>query len=125
MEDQAIIFADRTGIIRYWGKGACEFFGFTDKEAVGHSLDIIVPAEFREKHWSGFHAAMSTGKSRLNGAAHPGGFRYIVKMGLFAYLRGSSCSYKTPLDRLLALLRFIHVKPVQEKEYDLVNYIDP
>ncbi|MCL4540615.1 MAG: PAS domain S-box protein [Bacteroidetes bacterium] len=72
MEDHAIVFADTAGIIRYWSSGAEEFFGYTEAEAVGQSLDIIVPVEFRERHWAGFRAAMGTGVSRLNGAAHPG-----------------------------------------------------
>ncbi len=55
-----------------WSRGTCEFIGFTEEEALGRSLDIIVPEEFRKRHWSGFHTAMSTGKSLINDAAHTG-----------------------------------------------------
>ena len=72
MEDHAIVFADTTGTIRYWSPGAEEFFGYTAAETLGQQLDLIVPVEFRERHWAGFRMAMRTGMSRLNGAAHPG-----------------------------------------------------
>ena len=72
MLDHAIILADATGTIHYWSPGAEEFFGYTVAEATGQSLNLIVPEEFRERHWAGFRKAMETGTSRLQGAAHPG-----------------------------------------------------
>jgi nitrogen fixation/metabolism regulation signal transduction histidine kinase len=47
---EAVIFADRAGLIRIWNRGAEALFG----EAIGASLDIIVPEKFRSAHWSGF-----------------------------------------------------------------------
>jgi PAS domain S-box-containing protein len=60
----AIIYADAVGVIRRWNQAATRIFGFTEVEACGQSLDIIVPANLRERHWQGFHATMQTGKSR-------------------------------------------------------------
>ena len=49
----AVIFADREGTIREWNPAAERIFGYSRDEAVGQSLDIIVPERFREAHWRG------------------------------------------------------------------------
>jgi len=59
-----IIFADRDGVIRLWNFGAQSIFGYCSEEALGHSLDLIVPEKFRERHWQGYHQVMATGVSR-------------------------------------------------------------
>jgi PAS domain S-box-containing protein len=61
---EAIIYADAAGSIRYWNKGATRIFGFTGDEAIGQSLDIIVPQGLRDRHWQGYQATMRTGQSR-------------------------------------------------------------
>ncbi|MBV9249420.1 MAG: PAS domain-containing protein [Acetobacteraceae bacterium] len=60
----AIVFADAAGVIRFWNRGAARIFGFIDAEAVGQSLDIIIPANLRERHWNGYHHTMQTGRTR-------------------------------------------------------------
>lgn len=60
----AILFADRDGIIELWNSGAEEIFGYTKEEVQGKSLDLIVPEKLRQRHWEGYHTVMKTGKSR-------------------------------------------------------------
>jgi PAS domain S-box-containing protein len=60
----AIVYADVEGVIRRWSPGAVRIFGFTESEALGRSLDIIIPEVLRERHWKGFDATMQTGRSR-------------------------------------------------------------
>jgi PAS domain S-box-containing protein len=60
----AIIYADAEGVIRLWNRGATRIFGFTESEALGHSLDIIIPEGLRQRHWLGYHGTMQTGQSR-------------------------------------------------------------
>ncbi len=60
----AVIYADRDGTIRYWNPGAERIFGFTKAEAIGQSLDIIIPERLRQRHWDGYARMMQTGKSR-------------------------------------------------------------
>jgi PAS domain S-box-containing protein len=60
----AIIYADAEGMIRVWNRGATRIFGFAESEAVGRSLDIIIPENLRERHWQGYRATMRTGQSR-------------------------------------------------------------
>jgi PAS domain S-box-containing protein len=60
----AIIAADRDGIIRFWNPGAERIFGHARDEAVGCSLDLIIPERLRARHWDGFRHTMATGRSR-------------------------------------------------------------
>ena len=60
----AIVYADAEGVIRVWNRGATRVFGFAEAEAVGRSLDIIIPENLRERHWQGYRATMRTGQSR-------------------------------------------------------------
>jgi len=60
----AIIFADRVGLIRVWNAGAEAVFGYAEHEAVGRSLDLIIPERFRSAHWTAFDRAISTGQTK-------------------------------------------------------------
>lgn len=63
----AIVACDRDGIIRFWNPGATRVFGFDAGEAVGRSLDIIIPERLRARHWDGYRAMMRSGQSRYSG----------------------------------------------------------
>lgn len=58
---EAIIFADREGIIQIWNTGAETIFGYQAEEALGRSLDLIVPERLRNRHWQGYRRVMATG----------------------------------------------------------------
>jgi PAS domain S-box-containing protein len=60
----AIIATDRDGIIRFWNPGAERIFGHASSEAVGQSLDLIIPERLRARHWSGYREFIQTGQSR-------------------------------------------------------------
>jgi PAS domain S-box-containing protein len=60
----AILFADREGIIDLWNSGAEAIFGYTKEEVRGKSLDLIVPEKLRQRHWDGYQKVMKTGKTR-------------------------------------------------------------
>src|ERR1019366_5065925 len=64
----AIIFAGSDGVIRIWNKSAERLFGYTSDEAVGKSLDLIIPDRLQQRHWDGWNHAMETGQSRYSGA---------------------------------------------------------
>ena len=60
----AIIFADRDGVIRLWNLGAEAIFGYQAQDAVGESLDLIVPENLCDRHWEGYRKVMATGETR-------------------------------------------------------------
>jgi PAS domain S-box-containing protein len=57
----AILVCDRTGTIVFWNLAAEAMFGWSPAEAVGQSLDLIIPERFRERHWKGWHGAIARG----------------------------------------------------------------
>jgi len=59
----AVVFSDREGIIRLWNRGAELIFGFRPEDALGRSLDLIIPEAQRSRHWDGYHRVMATGES--------------------------------------------------------------
>jgi PAS domain S-box-containing protein len=60
----AVIYADREGVIRFWNAGAERIFGFSQDGALGQSLDIIIPERLRQRHWDGYRHMMETARSR-------------------------------------------------------------
>jgi PAS domain S-box-containing protein len=69
MQSHAIVISDRAGKIHVFSPGAERLFGYRASEALGQSLDLIVPPDFRERHWKAFHAAIEAGHSKLHDAA--------------------------------------------------------
>jgi PAS domain S-box-containing protein len=60
----AVIYSDHEGLIRLWNAGAEAIFGYSKLEALGESLDLIIPESLRERHWEGYHKVTATGRSR-------------------------------------------------------------
>ena len=60
----AILIADRDGAIRFWNSGAERMFGHTATEALGQSLDLIIPENLRARHWEGYFRVMATGQTK-------------------------------------------------------------
>ena len=58
-----MLFADREGIIRLWNSGAETIFGYSAREALGQSLDLIIPEKLHERHWEGYQKVMDTGET--------------------------------------------------------------
>ncbi len=60
----AVIVADADGMISYWNAAAERVFGWPAEEAVGQSLDLIIPDRQRRAHWDGYANVMATGQTR-------------------------------------------------------------
>jgi PAS domain S-box-containing protein len=60
----AVIFADRAGIIGLWNAGAAAMFGYPPQEALGQPLDLIIPENLRARHQEGYRRVMATGATR-------------------------------------------------------------
>lgn len=59
----AVIVTDRVGAIRLWNGAATALFGWSAKEAVGLTLDLIIPDKHRATHWQGYRRVMATGRT--------------------------------------------------------------
>ena len=60
----AILISDLQGVIRFWNSGAEQLFGHTAAEAVGQSLDLIIPENLRNRHWEGYWRVMASGETK-------------------------------------------------------------
>lgn len=84
--EEAAIVADREGVIRQWNAQAHALFGYAAEEAIGRSLDLIIPEHLREAHWRGYRQAMATGRTRTGGkpvltrAVHKDGGKLYVEL---------------------------------------------
>jgi PAS domain S-box-containing protein len=65
--DDAVIVADASGAIRYWNSASEAMFGHSREDAVGASLDIIIPEKLRDRHWDGYRRVMATGETDYAG----------------------------------------------------------
>src|SRR3546814_17338245 len=79
-------------MIAFWNKGAGRIFGYSEAEALGRSLDIIIPERLRRRHWEGYDRTMRTGRTRSGageGLAVPalrkGGLRFPVEFTLLPF----------------------------------------
>ena len=63
----AMILADREGIVRVWNAAAGRIFGHPPQAAIGQSLDIIIPERFRDAHWTGYDRALLDGATKYAG----------------------------------------------------------
>jgi PAS domain S-box-containing protein len=92
---EAIIFADLKGLVRYWNRGAEEIFGFSAQEAMGQSLDLIIPERMRQPHWDGYYKAIELGDtysgrgSRITRSLHKEDKPLYVDMS-FAIVKGDA-----------------------------------
>lgn len=83
---EAVIYADRQGLIERWNAAATGMFGFDTAEALGQSLDLIIPEHLRAAHWRGYEAAMTNARTRLGGqptltrGLHKSGRKLYVEM---------------------------------------------
>jgi PAS domain S-box-containing protein len=91
----ALIYADRSGTIMRWNRAAAALFGFAAEDALGQSLDLIIPEHLRAAHWKGFDAALATGTMKLAGrptltrAQHKDGRKLYIEM-TFALVRDAA-----------------------------------
>jgi PAS domain S-box-containing protein len=60
----AILATDHRGMICFWNSGAARIFGFSKEEALGNSLNLIIPERLRKRHRDGYERVMATGETR-------------------------------------------------------------
>jgi PAS domain S-box-containing protein len=85
-----VVVADADGKIIFWNPGAARIFGFAESEAIGQTLDLIVPERQRQRHWEGYDKTMQTGQTRygndllrvpaLHKEGHPLSIAFTVAM---------------------------------------------
>lgn len=60
----AVVVADPEGTITFWNDAATRLFGWSGFEAIGRTLDLIIPETLRDRHWTGYRGVMASGRTR-------------------------------------------------------------
>lgn len=113
----AMIFADREGVIRVWNAAATRIFGHPAEAALGQTLDLIVPERFREQHWTGYDRALAARATKYVGQSLPtralraDGTQITVELGFAIILDGQGEAIGA-----LATARDITVRFEQERD---------
>ncbi|MBX9590598.1 MAG: PAS domain S-box protein [Hyphomonadaceae bacterium] len=91
-----VLYCDTQGIISFWNAGCQRLFGFSAEDAVGQSLDIIIPSTLRQRHWQGYDATIRTGHTRYGAgdmlsvpALRKDGTRISVEFSIIAFRDGA------------------------------------
>lgn len=65
----ATIFSGSDGVITVWNEAAERVFGHKAADAVGKDLNIIIPQQYQDAHWTGYDRAMADGETKYKGQA--------------------------------------------------------
>ena len=113
----AVLVCDRTGTVRYWNIAAERVFGFGATEAIGASMDLIIPERLRARHWAGWETAMKTGATRYDEgqllavpALHKDGRQISIEFSI-ELLKGSDGA----VEWVVALIRDVTERYAREK----------
>ncbi|MGH8999875.1 MAG: PAS domain-containing protein [Acidimicrobiia bacterium] len=63
----AVVICDPQGVVVFWNDAATTLFGWPADEAIGRSLDVIIPARLRARHWEGYRRVMKSGRTGYAG----------------------------------------------------------
>jgi PAS domain S-box-containing protein len=91
----AVVVAGADGTIAYWNPAATRIFGFTEDEAMGRPLDLIIPERQRARHNEGYAKTIATGTTRYGTsllrvpAQHKDGHRLSIAFTV-ALLKGEN-----------------------------------
>jgi PAS domain S-box-containing protein len=60
----AVVVADTDGTIAVWNSAAARLFGYSEGEALGQPLELIIPERQRGRHNEGYAKTARTGQTR-------------------------------------------------------------
>ncbi|MET3726876.1 diguanylate cyclase (GGDEF)-like protein/PAS domain S-box-containing protein [Fictibacillus halophilus] len=122
--NDSIILSDRTGTIISWNKGAELIFGFTEKEALGKNLEIIIPDKFRKAHKQGMERYLLSGEPKVIGntveleGLRKDGSEFPIELSLAAWQEDENVYFSS-------IIRDITERKRNEKKINQMVYRDP
>lgn len=118
----AVVYSDAGGKIRFWNAGAERVFGFTTAEALGASLDLIIPENLRKRHWDGYDHTMHTGQTRYGDgqllavpAVHKDGSRLSVEFTIVPFRDSAGAMRGVAAVMRDATTRFNEMRSLRQK----------
>jgi PAS domain S-box-containing protein len=114
---EAVLVCDRNGAIRFWNAGAERIFGHRTEEALGASLDLLIPERLRSRHWAGWDVAMRSGRTRYGEgqllavpALHKDGRQLSIEFSIQLFPEAGQ-----PVDWVVAIVRDVSERFAREK----------
>jgi PAS domain S-box-containing protein len=105
-------------MVRYWNAAAERVFGFDATEAVGASMELIIPERLRARHWAGWEETMRTGVTRYGEgqllavpATTKGGQRISIEFSIQLVKERSN----GPIEWVVAVIRDVTERYGREK----------
>jgi PAS domain S-box-containing protein len=123
---EAVIYANREGVIERWNAAAASMFGYAAAEALGQNLDLMIPEHLRKAHWRGFEAAMANRKTKLGGrptltrGLHKSGQKLYVEMSFALVLDDAGAALGS-----VAVARDVTERVEREKAASAANAARP
>ena len=113
----ALVVADAQGVVRFWNAGAERIFGHLAEEALGASLDLVIPERLRSRHWAGWEIAMRSGRTRYGDgqllavpALHKDGRQLSIEFSIQLLPEAGR-----PVDWVVAIVRDVSERFAREK----------
>ena len=109
--------ADAQGLITLWNPACERMFGYTEAEALGKSLDLIIPQRQQKPHWDGYHKTMATGKTKYGNdvlrvpAVHKDGHTLSIAFTVSMLFKADGA-----VSAIVAVIRDVSVKFAEERE---------
>lgn len=113
----AILFADREGLIQLWNRGAETIFGYTTAEAIGQPLELIIPEKLQQRHNEGYLQVMTSGATKYDSdllsvpALHKDGSRLFSDFSIVMIKDADG-----QLQGIAAIMRDTTAQKIKEKE---------
>lgn len=64
---EAVIIASSDGTILEWNESAARVFGWPRAQALGENIDMLIPENQKDKHWTGYDRVLETGETKYAG----------------------------------------------------------
>ena len=120
--NDAIVCADSTGIILSWNRAAETIFGYTEAEAIGQSLTLLMPATFHKAHQAGLERYLRTGEAHVIGKTvelsgrHKSGREFPIDLSLSSWQTARQ-TYFTGILRDVSDRKDVEASLAREQEF--------
>lgn len=120
----AIILADGRGTIISWNRAAERIFGYSEQEALGSTLQLIIAKRYREAHQIGIERYLATREPHILGRTvelqglNKDGTEFPIEMSLAAWDEGGAIFFSS-------IIRDITERKQIEEKMNRMVYRDP
>jgi PAS domain S-box-containing protein len=60
-----VVIASTDGTILDWSAGAARIFGWSREQAIGENIDMLIPDNQKDRHWTGYDKVLESGETKF------------------------------------------------------------